>query len=67
MWHGKVEDGGRREKMTVGGGGEGGEEKKMQREWRKGDGERLHDTQAYNLDRNKSRLRPDFKEQDYKN
>jgi len=26
-----------------------------------------HDTRAYDLDRNKSRLRPDFKAQDYKN
>lgn len=33
----------------------------------KRDGGRLHDTRAYDLDRNKSRLRPDFKAQDYKN
>lgn len=31
------------------------------------DGDCVHDTRAYDLDRNKSRLRPDFKAQDYKN
>lgn len=45
-------------------------EEEKEKEQRKGrrngyteerDGERLHDTRAYDLDRNKSRLRPDFK------
>lgn len=72
MWHGRTVDGGGREKVveedkekekkTKGRRNENGRERERER-----NGERLHDTRAYDLDRNKSRLRPDFKAQDYKN
>lgn len=62
--------GGEQRKARENGGRKKKEENEQTEKYNENGGERrrmLHDPWAYDLDRNKSRLRPDFKARDYKN